>query len=336
MNYTSVTSDNCLIDQYQRRIDYLRLSITDRCNLRCVYCMPPEGVPHLPHQEILCYEEIVRLAEVVLSMGISKIRITGGEPLIRKDVFYLCKEISRLPGLQSLSLTTNGVLLGQTAQALFEAGIKRINISLDTLNPEKYTAITGRDYFGQVWEGIQKVQEIGFYPIKINVVVLRGLNEDEIENLARLTYTYPFHVRFIELMGFGSWVKERQFVSGQEILQCLSRLDKLLPAQSRNSNGPARHYCFPGARGKIGLISPLSQHFCSTCNRLRVTADGKLHTCLFAQEGIDLKYLLRGGASDEEIITALRQAIQKKPSESPLGTKLSRKCLGRPMSAIGG
>ena len=234
------TTGNPLIDPYQRRINYLRLSVTDRCNLRCLYCMPSPGVPFLPHEDILRYEELERIARIAISLGITKIRLTGGEPLVRRDLPHLCERIARLPELESLSLTTNGVLLSQFARDLFNAGISRLNISLDTLNPEQYASVTGKHDFFQVWKGIHQAHVIGFQPIKINVVVMRGLNDEEIGDLASLTYTYPFHVRFIELMQSLPGIQERHFFSGEEIEERLRRLDRLLPAHSESSNGPAR------------------------------------------------------------------------------------------------
>ena len=280
-------------DHYQRKIDYLRLSVTDRCNLRCTYCMPEEGIPRLSHEDILNYEEILRLVRIVTRMGITKIRVTGGEPLVRKDILFLCANIAATPWLKSLSLTTNGLLLAQYARSLFVAGIKRVNISLDTLKPEKYASITRKDSFEQVWAGIRAVQETGFTPIKLNAVIMRGVNDDEIEDLARLTYHYPFEVRYIEFMPFLSDEGDDRFVSAEEILERLARIAPLLPAMSESSNGPARHYRFPTALGKIGIISPISEHFCHHCNRLRITADGKLRTCLFSLDETDLKTPLR-------------------------------------------
>lgn len=336
MQSTWIHSDNPLSDRYGRRIDYLRLSVTDRCNLRCLYCMPPEGIPYMAHEGILRYEEIERLARLAVSLGITKIRLTGGEPLVRREVLHLCEKIARLPHLESLSITTNGVLLPQFARDLFNAGVKRLNISLDTLHPAKYAAITGKYCFFQVWEGIHQAYAIGFQPIKINMVVMRGVNDDEIEDLASLTYQYPFHIRFIELMQSLPGVQERHFLSGNEVKRRLTQLDELLPAHSKNSNGPAHLYRFSGALGKIGLISPLSQHGCRTCNRLRVTADGKLRNCLFSREEVDLRSLLRRGAADGEIMAAIRQAVWHKPQEHSLHGGLVRECLSRPMSAIGG
>jgi GTP 3',8-cyclase len=325
-----------LEDPYHRRIDYLRLSITDRCNLRCTYCMPEEGVPRLDHEDVLNYEEIIRLARIAVRMGISKIRITGGEPLVRKDILFLCANIAATSGLNSLSITTNGLLLSEYVRGLFVAGIKRINISLDTLNPEKYAAITRRDAFEQVWRGIRSAQEIGFSPIKLNAVVMRGINDDEIEALACLTYHYPFEVRFIEFMPFQSVEGQDRFVSAEEILDRLTRVAPLIRTVSESGNGPARHYRFANAPGKIGIISPISEHFCRSCNRLRVTADGKLRTCLFSVEETDLRTPLRMGVPDQEIMEVIQAAIKRKPERHELDHRILRKCISRPMVKIGG
>lgn len=326
------------MDGFHRRIDYLRLSITDRCNLRCRYCMPSQGIPKLNHEEILRYEEIMRVAHIAVHMGMSKIRITGGEPLVRKDLLYLCENISKIPGLNSLSITTNGVLLGHFAESLFSAGIRRINISLDTLKRDKFFSITRVDCFEKVWQGILAAQKAGISPIKLNTVIMRGTNDDEIEDLANLTADYPFHVRFIELMPFQSneSITRSEFVSSDEILERLSSIAPLDPVPGPEGNGPASHFRFSGAQGTIGIISPISHHFCAECNRLRLTADGKLRTCLFSTEETDLRDLLRGGASDERIIQTIREAIRSKPERHTVDTTFSRKCFSRPMSAIGG
>jgi GTP 3',8-cyclase len=330
-------------DSYRRHIDYLRLSVTDRCNLRCIYCMPQDGMPKLSHADVLRYEEVVRLAGIAIAMGIRKVRITGGEPLVRRDVVHLCSRIAQLPGLESLTLTTNARLLAEHAEGLYEAGVQRINISLDTLNPEKYARITRCDCFHEVWRGIEAAQLVGFHPIKLNVVAMRGINDDEIENLAAITIHQPFHVRFIEYMPVvaGAGENQARFLGADEILHRLTRLGDLLEVSSRNSNGPARHYQLAGAVGKIGIISPISHHFCATCNRLRLTADGKLRTCLFASEETDLQQPLRQGATDEELAAIITRAIQKKPARHPLDSpglieNPPRKCLDRPMAAIGG
>lgn len=325
-----------LLDQHRRSIDYLRLSITDRCNLRCTYCMPEEGMPVLNHADVLTYEEIIRLVELVSRMGISKVRITGGEPLVRKGVLHLCREISQMGRIKSLSITTNGVFLEDCAEGLLESGITRINVSLDTLQPAKYALITRRDCFQKVWNGIERALRLGFHPVKLNAVVVKGLNDDEIEALAQLTYRYPFHVRFIEFMPFNAEDHSSSFLSSDEILRRLEKIGPLLPTRVENGNGPARHFQLSGAVGKIGIISPISHHFCPTCNRLRLTADGKLRTCLFAREETDLRGLLREKASDEAIFSAIREAIQRKPERHALESRLFRKCIGRPMAAIGG
>ncbi len=323
-------------DSFKRKIDYLRLSITDRCNLRCSYCMPESGVPKLDHAEILRYEEIVRLAGIVTAMGISKVRITGGEPLVRQDVLSLCASISGLSGLESLGLTTNGVLLADFAQGLRDAGIKRINVSLDTLRPERFAAITRKDLFHRVWEGILAAERAGISPVKLNAVIMRGVNDDEIEDLARLTFQFPFHVRFIEFMPFQQVDYDTAFVPASEILERLRRVAPLAASRGGESNGPARHYRFEGAPGKIGIISPVSEHFCPSCNRLRLTSDGKLRTCLFSTEETDLRLPLRQGLPDEEIAAAIRSAINKKPEKHQLSSSVFRKCISRPMSSIGG
>ncbi len=323
-------------DSFHRKIDYLRLSITDRCNLRCTYCMPESGVPKLDHAEILRYEEVVRLVGIVTEMGISKVRITGGEPLVRKDVLSLCASISRLSGLRSLSLTTNGVLLSDFAKGLRDAGIKRINVSLDTLRPERFAAITRKDLFRRVWEGILAAEQAGISPVKLNAVIMRGVNDDEIEDLARLTFQFPFHVRFIEFMPFQQFHFDTAFIPAAEILERLSRVAPLSAWCEDESNGPARHYRFEGARGKIGIISPVSDHFCPSCNRLRITSDGKLRTCLFSTEETDLRLPLRQGLSDQAVAAAIRAAIDKKPEKHKLDSSAFRKCISRPMFSIGG
>ena len=323
-------------DSFHRKIDYLRLSITDRCNLRCTYCMPQSGEPKLDHSEILRYEEIVRLARIAAAMGILNVRITGGEPLVRKGFLGLCESIARTPGLRSLSLTTNGVLLSDFASGLLQAGIKRINISLDTLKPERFAAITRRDLFNRVWEGIMAAQEVGISPVKLNAVIMRGVNDDEIEDLARLTFKFPFHVRFIEFMPFQQFDYDTAFVPASEILERLRRVAPLSATCGGESNGPARHYRFEGAPGKIGIISPVSDHFCPSCNRLRITSDGKLRTCLFSTEETDLRLPLRQGLSDQAVAAAIRAAINKKPEKHKLNSSVFRKCISRPMFSIGG
>jgi cyclic pyranopterin phosphate synthase len=328
-----------LLDRHNRRINYLRISITDRCNLRCHYCMPQEGVLQFSHAEVLRYEEILRLAAMAVSRGITKIRVTGGEPLVRKDVVQLIRQLSQLKGLQDLSLTTNAILLEEFAPALFQAGLKRVNISMDSLNPEKYREITRGGDLSRVWAGIEAARRAGMSPIKINVVAITGFNDGEILEFARLTIEDPLQVRFIEFMPVGDsseWSTER-YLSSQEIKQRIESVYPLKPLDdgTNHHGGPARLFKFPGASGEIGFISPISDHFCDSCNRLRLTADGKLKTCLFSDEEMDLKHLLRSGCSDEELERKLEEAMSVKPLRHGAVGGLIKSC-HRPMVKIGG
>ena len=328
-----------LIDNYQRRANYLRLSLTDRCNLRCVYCMPLEGVPKLPHEEILRYEELLRLVRLAVGLGIEKVRLTGGEPLLRRDLVGFIRALKGC-GLKEISITTNGTLLAQCAHDLAAAGISRLNISLDTLRPERFAAITGRPLLAEVLRGIEAAQAAGLAPIKINVVVMAGLNDDEIIDFGRLSLERPYRVRFIELMPIGrqsGWRPER-YLSGEEIKARLKPLGRLYALGRRGAlDGPARRYRLKGAAGEIGFINPVSRHFCPTCNRLRLTADGRLRACLFSDREVDIKRALRSGLSDEELRAVFRQAMAMKPRRHPslLPGGPVRKCQ-RPMSQIGG
>jgi len=327
-----------LLDSYKRRLNYLRISLTDRCNLRCVYCMPEQGVPRIFHEDILTYEELLRLAHLSVGLGIEKIRLTGGEPLVRKNLMEFISNLKNIPGIQDISLTTNGVLLAGQAQALWQTGVKRINISLDSLDREKFSRITRFDYYDQVWEGIQEAERIGFSPIKINVVAMRGINDDEILDFGRLSIEKPYHVRFIEFMPVGEengWKAER-FISSEETLQKLQTLGPLYPVNGRGLDGPAKRMAFAGAKGEIGLISPISEHFCPSCNRLRLTAEGLLRVCLFSDHNTDLRTPLRQGASDEQLEAVIQEAILQKPKEHPIQlSPIPRKCQ-RQMSKIGG
>ncbi len=328
-----------LIDHHNRRINYLRISITDRCNLRCRYCMPKEGISQFGHEEVLRYEEIFRIAEVAARKGISKIRITGGEPLVRKDAVELVRHLARIEGIFDLSMTTNGLLLGEFAPELFRAGLKRVNISMDSLNPEKYREITRGGDLSRVWAGIEAAQRAGLTPIKINVVAIAGFNQDEILDFARLTQKDSFQIRFIEFMPIGDSSEWRpdQCLSSREIKRLLEEYAPLIPVANgpKTHEGPARLFKFPGALGEIGLISPMSDHFCHSCNRLRLTADGKLKTCLFSDEEIDLKHLLRSHCPDEALEKQLCDAISRKPLRHGFMTGVIKRC-HRPMIKIGG
>ena len=320
-----------LTDRYHRSIDYIRVSITDRCNLRCIYCMPLGGVSKLSHQDILSYEELLRLIRVALDMGISKVRLTGGEPLVRKGVTDFCRRLSQLRGLRSLSLTTNGLLLEELAEELYKSGIRRINVSLDTLQPQKFMQITRQDEFDRVWRGIQAAEKVGFDPIKINVVVMKGVNDDEVAALAHLTLQHPYHVRFIEFMHIGndSVPIDQHYVSSDDILAKLDEVAPLQRVNPGNTNGPARHFRWPGAPGLIGIISPISHHFCPSCNRIRLTADGNLRNCLFSDQEVDIKSPLRNGATNIELSRILRESITNKPEKHTLQANLFRKCQNR-------
>lgn len=329
-----------LIDSFGRTIDYLRISITDHCNLNCCYCMPVfSGRPHLNHIEILTYEELYRLAEAAVCAGISKIRITGGEPLVRKGVVDFCSMLGALPGLENLALTTNGVHLAHTARSLKKAGVKRVNVSLDTLRRDRFEAITGRDKLDDVQAGIRHAEAAGFFPVKINVVVMRGVNDDEITQLAALTYERACHVRFIELMpfqhaSFGEY--QDLFMPIGEIIKQIPHIKKAHVGPASETSGPARLFTLPGARGKIGFIAPMSWHFCGSCNRLRLTADGNIRTCLFSETEIDVKTPLRNGASKRELVELLRYAAKTKPRRHHLDRPARQNHRHRAMHAIGG
>lgn len=328
-----------LMDSYSRVIDYLRISVTDRCNLRCIYCMPPEGIDFLPHDEIMGYEEIIRVASLALSLGFRKIRLTGGEPLVRKDFHFLVRELCHLSGLEDLSLTTNGILLAEYAETLKEAGLGRVNISLDSLDPERYRAITRGGDLNRVWASILAALSVGLSPVKINVVVLEEINLDEVLSFAELTLNWPLEVRFIEWMPLGEKVdwNMRDFIPSERIVTGIRKHFSLECSKSRNGNGPAEVYRVPGSKGNIGIIGSMTQHICAKCNRLRLTADGKLRSCLFSDEEIDLKPILRSGAEDDLVRGKLQEAIENKPESHHLMIKDRRikKCI-RTMNRIGG
>jgi cyclic pyranopterin phosphate synthase len=340
-----------LVDQFSRTISYLRLSLTDRCNLRCIYCMPDENqdsTSHiktgkfLPHSELLSYEELLRIVRLAVSLGMDKIRLTGGEPLVRKGVIDFIKALGEIDGLKQIRLTTNGVLLAEYAEHLFASGVCHINVSLDTLQPEKFKKITGRDKFALVWEGLTIAASMGF-TIKINVVAMRGVNDDEFLDFARLAMNYPFQVRFIEFMPVGekdSWHKE-QFIRADSIRRDIATLGTLTPFQRPYGKGPARMFelCGEGGKGEVGFISPISHHFCDQCNRLRLTSEGRLRACLLKDYETDLKHLLRGGATDQEIVASIRQTVLDKPQGHTMRNEIDaqeRARCGGDMSRIGG
>ena len=328
-----------LVDTYQRQINYLRISITDRCNLRCVYCMPPEGVASLSHGSILSYEEILRIVKVAVREGIRKIRITGGEPLVRKGVVDLIGRLSKVQGIEDLSITTNGILLSEYAQALYDAGLMRVNVSMDSLRPELFSEITRGGNLSLVWKGIEKAEAVGLKPIKINVVAMKGLNDTEVVDFARLTLGHAYHIRFIEFMPVGrenGWHLDT-YLSGMAIKQAIEKRFNLQPLalKANANNGPAELFRIEGGHGMIGFINAISSHFCASCNRLRLTADGKLRPCLFSDAEIDIRKVLRQGDSDEEIKAHLHTVLSAKPRKHALAEPSFRKCV-RPMVTIGG
>ena len=328
------------LDAYNRPISYLRISVTDRCNLRCIYCMPPEGVIWRPHGEILRYEEIETVVRAAAGLGITKVRLTGGEPLVRPGIADLVRMLARIPGIDDLAMTTNGTLLARHAAALAEAGLQRVNVSLDTLRPERFERITRRGRLEDVLDGIEAARQVGLEPIKINTVVTRGMNDDEAVDLARKTMESGWNIRFIEMMPVGNGVLadsewHEQVVTGKEIRQRIeAALGELEPAKMSTGDGPACYYRLPGASGTLGFITPISEHFCYRCNRLRLTADGQLRPCLLSDEEIDLRTPLRRGADVAEIERWLLQAIQLKPMQHHLDE--CRLPENRVMSEIGG
>jgi len=326
-----------LIDKFDRMLSYLRVSITDRCNLKCMYCTPPHTqIRWLSHSEILRYEEILRIIRIGVSMGISKVRITGGEPLVRKGVYDFLAELNRIPGISDISLTTNGVLLKDNLEKLRHAGIRRLNISLDTLSREKYRKITGMDAFDRVWEAMEKAAELGFAPIKINTVAMKGVNDGELIDIARISLVRPFHMRFIEYMPIGDAGQDRgRLILAPEIMELLGEVDDIVPVNKETRDGPAERYRFRTGVGEIGFIRPLSHHFCAQCNRLRLTASGGLRPCLLSDRQMDIKTPLRNGASDKELEKVFLQAIQSKPVSHHLNEAQGEK-VKDVMSSIGG
>jgi len=324
------------LDPFGRNVNYLRISVTDRCNLRCIYCMPLEGVPQMSHSELLSYEEIQTVVRAAAELGINRIRLTGGEPLVRAELPELVRMLSRIEGIEELSLTTNGVFLKKYALELKQAGLSRVNVSLDTLKADTFRYITRLGELQGVLEGIEAAKKAGFEPVKTNTVVMRGINDDEILDFAKMTYEDGWHVRFIELMPFKGVV---EFVPSIELRQHISLLGKLEPCASITGNGPAMYYRLPGARGTIGFISPLTEtSFCSRCNRMRLTSDGKLRPCLLREDEIDLKLPLRSdeiGAPMKELKRLILKAVASKPEHHHLNEGVTR-LVNRKMSQIGG
>ncbi|MCI0546294.1 MAG: GTP 3',8-cyclase MoaA [Candidatus Rokubacteria bacterium] len=331
-----VVGGGSLSDGFGRRIHYLRVSVTDRCNLRCVYCIPG-GMEWLKKGEILSYEEIARLARIFSSVGVTRIRLTGGEPLVRSGVTGLIRSLAALPALEDLALSTNGILLADHALEMRRAGLRRVNVSLDSLRPERFSAITQGGDLGRVLEGIDAALAAGLSPVKINVVAARGFNDDEAADFARLTRERDVVVRFIEIMPLGdsSDFQADRFIAASEILERIREVEPLDPCDAVTGSGPARYYRLRGGRGVIGTITPLSHTFCETCNRVRLTANGNLRLCLFGDDEIDLRTPLRAGAGDEEIERLIRFGMTVKPESHHLQHGIAG-CGLRALSQVGG
>lgn len=315
-----------MLDQFGRDISYLRISVTELCNLRCRYCMPREGVAKKAHHQLLTQEETVQAAAAAASLGIEKLRITGGEPLVKRDIVSLCRRVAEVPGIKELCMTTNGLLLPQLAEPLRQAGVKRLNLSLDTLDPEKYRHITRLGDLADFYKGFEAALKAGFDKIKLNCVLMGGFNDGEVPALAELTRSYPVDVRFIELMPMPGGVLPGSYVSCDRVLE-------LLPEAVAEHRGTevARHYRLPGAQGSIGLIRPISDHFCGSCNRLRLTADGYLKPCLHSGREVCIK-----GMTQEEMTRAMAQVIWSKPRWHGALDENHPSRAGRGMNEIGG
>ena len=314
-----------MLDSCGRAIDYLRLSVTDLCNYRCRYCIPAEGVCKRPHADILSVEELVEIGQAAVACGVKKIRLTGGEPLVRRGILDICRGLRAIPGLEELCLTTNGSLLPSMAVPLREAGVDRLNISLDTLRPDRFREMTRLGSLSDVLEGIQAAENTGFTNLKLDTVLIGGFNDDEIGDFLQLTMEHPWEVRFIELMPMGpcaEWEKSC-FLSVDSVLQRYTALQKI------DTQGVARRYRLPGAKGTVGLISPVSHDFCADCRRIRVTADGKLKGCLHSREELSLR-----GLHGKDLEDAIRRGILQKPQRHHLAERSSD--TPRNMNQIGG
>lgn len=318
-----------MTDAYGRKIEYLRMSVTDGCNLRCRYCMPPDGMAECPCRTAMSADEFVEIARAAAELGMKKLRITGGEPLVRSDIIPLVRELGAVQGIEDMSMTTNATLLAPCAEELYKAGIRRINISLDTLMPEKYAEITRGGRLSDALEGIRAAMAAGMSPVKLNTVLIGGFNDDEIETLAEITVRYPVQLRFIELMPIGNTgdFPKHAYLPDSTVLE---RLPQLVPVPSEKHT-VARLYRLPGAKGEVGLISPLSNHFCAECNRLRLTADGCLKPCLHSAEELSVR-----GLHGEQLRQAILTAVSHKPQMHVALSATERSEARRSMYRIGG
>ena len=326
-----------LKDGFNRTIDYLRVSVTDRCNLRCVYCMPEEGLPWIAKSDILTFEEIVSVVEAAASVGVRSIRLTGGEPLVRRDLAHLVAKIAAIPGIEDIALSTNALLLEAQLGELVAAGLLRVNISLDTLREDRFFAIARRPGLDRVMRGIDAAIAAGLAPVKLNCVVMRGQNDDEIAEFAAMTKERAVYVRFIEVMPVEEnlGLQRDAYVSSEEILEHVRSIGEIVPVAGPGGNGPARYFAFPGAPGAVGVISPLSHDYCEKCNRVRLTADGRLRLCLFGDHHLDLRTPLRSGAGRADLAQVFRSAMFIKPERHHLQLGEASSAM-RAFSEIGG
>jgi cyclic pyranopterin phosphate synthase len=327
-----------LIDRFGRVHNNLRISVTDRCNLRCFYCMPADNVQFMDRSELLTFEEIARFVRAVTPLGITQLRLTGGEPLVRKDLPRLVALLAAIPEIDDLGLTTNGLLLVEQAADLFAAGLRRINVSLDALDPVRFRQFTRRDGYEKVLEGLRAAQEVGFHPIKVNAVSVRGLTEEEIVPFGRFARETGLEVRFIEYMPLdaeNAWERDKVLFASEIIDRLSQEIMPLVPLPSEDPNAPATDYIFADGIGRIGFIASVSQPFCGQCNRIRLTADGKLRNCLFSLEETDVRSLLRGGGDDDDIRDAVRNSVAAKKEGHEINTARFIQP-ARPMYSIGG
>ncbi len=333
---TTTTRSHGAFDAYGRQMTYLRISLTDRCNFRCVYCMPAIGMKFQPRDELLTDEELLRAVGICAKLGFTKLRLTGGEPTIRPHLVDLVREMKSFPGIEEISMTTNALLLSRIAADLKEAGLDRINVSFDTLDPEKFKVMTRGGRLDLVWAGLEAADAVGLTPIKINTVVVKDQNEDDVVDLAALTIARDWQVRFLEIMpmeGVGTVYDEGLVTSAQTQARLEAQFGPLIPVEAPPGD-PARVWRLPGARGTVGFISPISAPFCANCNRVRLTADGKLRLCLLRNDEIDLRDLMRAGAGDDALERQVRMGVWRKPWGH--GIAEGDRNIGRGMSQIGG
>jgi cyclic pyranopterin phosphate synthase len=308
-------TDAPALDAFGRRIDYLRVSLTDRCNMRCVYCMPAQGMQFLQRPELLTNDELLLVLQAAAAAGFRKIRLTGGEPLLRRDIVELVGQIKAIPGIEHIAMTTNALRLGKLAAPLKAAGLDRVNISIDSLDAQKFRQMTRGGKLDDVWAGIEAAVAADLHPIKLNAVIVRGMNDDEVVQLAALTLRYPWEFRFIEVMPLTgvAGLAQEGVISSSEILERIEAAFGTLHPLGHASSDPARRYAIPGALGKLGFISSVTDPFCATCNRMRLSADGRLHLCLLRDDEVDLRAALRSGAGQEQIEQLIRHAVAVKP-----------------------